>query len=135
MGACEPEPEPDAGWFTSAASRAMLVRSRVPDFRAEDGFTVVNSTGRYADTVLLQVRVTSGGTPLPGAEVRFQLVNYSQLQTIHRAVTGPDGTACLETGLGCLIVSAVCCLAAALIGGIRSRTLKQYLAELETKPA
>lgn len=106
MGACEPEPEPDAGWFPSAASQAMLVRSRVPDFRAEDGFTVVNSTGRYADTVLLQVRVTSGGTPLPGAEVRFQLVNYSQLQTIHRAVTGPDGMASLETGLGCLIVSA-----------------------------
>ena len=106
MGACEPEPEPDTGWFTSAASRAMLVRSRVPDFRAEDGFTVVNSTGRYADTALLRVRVTAGGMPLPGAEVRFRLVNYSQLQTIHRAVTGPDGTACLETGLGCLIVSA-----------------------------
>ena len=106
MGACEPEPEPDAGWFTSAASRAMLVRSRVPDFRAEDGFTVVNSTGRYADTALLRVRVTSGGKPLPGEEVQFRLVNYSQLQTIHCAVTGSDGTACLETGLGCLIVSA-----------------------------
>ena len=37
--------------------------------------------------------------------------------------------------VGCLILSAVCCLAAAVIGGIRSRTLKQYLAELETKSA
>ena len=35
----------------------------------------------------------------------------------------------------CLVVSAACCLAAAVIGGIRSKTLKQYLAELETKSA
>ena len=28
MGACEPEPEPDSGWFTAAASKAMLVHTR-----------------------------------------------------------------------------------------------------------
>ena len=37
--------------------------------------------------------------------------------------------------VGCLILSALCCLAAAVIGGMRSRTLKQYLASLETKSA
>ena len=37
--------------------------------------------------------------------------------------------------VGCLILSAVCCLAAAIIGGVRSRVLKQYLASLETKSA
>ena len=35
----------------------------------------------------------------------------------------------------CLVVSAVCCLAAALIGGYRSVVLKQYQATLETKSA
>lgn len=35
----------------------------------------------------------------------------------------------------CLAVSAACCLAAAVIGGVRSRTLKQYQASLETKSA
>lgn len=35
----------------------------------------------------------------------------------------------------CLVLSAVCCLASALIGGARSRTLKQHLASLETKSA
>lgn len=35
----------------------------------------------------------------------------------------------------CLVVSAVCCLAAALIGGYRSVMLKQYQATLETKSA
>ena len=28
LGACEPEPELDRGWFTGAASRALLVHSR-----------------------------------------------------------------------------------------------------------
>ena len=37
--------------------------------------------------------------------------------------------------VGCLILSALCCLAAAIIGGVRSRVLKQYLASLETKSA
>ena len=37
--------------------------------------------------------------------------------------------------VGCLILSAVCCLAAAVIGGVRSKVLKQYLASLETKSA
>lgn len=35
----------------------------------------------------------------------------------------------------CLVISAACCLAAAVIGGSRSRTLKQYQATLETKSA
>ena len=35
----------------------------------------------------------------------------------------------------CLVISAACCLAAAVIGGMRSRTLKQYQASLETKSA
>ena len=35
----------------------------------------------------------------------------------------------------CLAISAACCLAAAVIGGVRSRTLKQYQASLETKSA
>ena len=35
----------------------------------------------------------------------------------------------------CLVLSALCCLAAAVIGGARSKTLKQYLASLETKSA
>ena len=37
--------------------------------------------------------------------------------------------------VGCLILSALCCLAAAVIGGVRSRALKQHLASLETKTA
>lgn len=106
MGACEPEPEPDTGWFTSAASRAMLVRSFAPDPQAENGRKMVNTTACYAETATLRVRVSANGLPRCGIPVRFQLVNDCQLKTIYEANTDADGFVSLETGLGCLVVSA-----------------------------
>ena len=106
MGACEPEPEPDAGWFTSAASRAMLVRSYAPDFEAESGQKLVNTTARYAETAFLRVQVSANGMPCGGIPVRFQLVNDCQLKKIYEANTDETGFVTLETGLGCLVVSA-----------------------------
>lgn len=106
MGACEPEPVPDVGWFQSAASRAMLVRSRVPDFEAECGYRVVNSTAIYADVTVLKVKVVKDGTPVPDARVNFQLINESRIVTIHFEMTDEQGSAAFSTGLGCLIVSA-----------------------------
>lgn len=106
MGACEPEPEPDTGWFTSAASRAMLVRSFAPDLEAESGRKLINTTACYAETAILRVRVTTNGLPRCGIPVRFQLVNDCQLKTIYEAYTNADGYVSLETGLGCLVVSA-----------------------------
>lgn len=105
MGACEPEWQPDIGWFQSAASKALLIRSRVPDPSVPAGYRIVNTTSRYADTVQLSVLVTDGDLPVSGAEVRFQLINYSSVQTLYSAVTGPDGNVTLEAGIGSIIVS------------------------------
>ena len=105
MGACEPEPIPDQGWFRAAASRAMLIRSRVLAPEDAEGCRVVNTTSRYAKTARLQVRVTHHGTPVAGAEVRFQLINYSRIQPLHAAKTDENGIVTLETGLGSLLVS------------------------------
>lgn len=106
LGACEPEPVADRGWFLSAASKAMLIRSRVPDPAREEGYRIVNTTSRYAKTTLLRVRVTENGQPVPGVQVRFQLINYSRIQTLYSCKTDADGIACMETGLGSLLVSA-----------------------------
>ena len=103
MGACEPEYVADQGWFQSAASRAMLIRSRIPC--PEEGCRVVNTTGRYAKTARLHVSITRHGQPVSGAEVRFQLINYSRIQTLHTCKTDEQGMAELETGLGSLLVS------------------------------
>ena len=104
-GACEPEPRPDTGWFTSAASRAMLVRSFAPDLE-KGGYELVNTTGRYAPTVPLTARAQRDGAPCPSVPVRVQLVNYAQLSTLWEGLTDRDGRISLEVGRGCLILSA-----------------------------
>ena len=57
LGACEPEPVLDKGWFTAAASRAMLVHTRCwshfPETEhvacATPLYDLVHCTGRYAE--------------------------------------------------------------------------------------
>jgi len=106
MGACEPELVPDRGWFDSAASRAMLVRSRVPDFESECGYRVVNSTNIYGDTAKLKVRVLKNQMPVSGVNVSFQIINESRLVTLHTERTDEKGCTQYEFGIGSLIVSA-----------------------------
>ena len=104
LGACEPEPVLDRGWFTAAASRAMLVDTKR---WAGDGlYEIVNCTSRYTHTRTLTVQVTDNGLPISGARVRFQIVNYSQLYTLWDVLTDENGLVCFETGLGDLFIYA-----------------------------
>lgn len=105
MGGCEPEWKADEGWFRSAASKALLIRSRVPAPTTTEGFRVVNSTALYGRTATLTVLVTAEGIPVPNAEVRFQLINYSRIQTLHTALTDAQGRVSMDFGLGSLLVS------------------------------
>lgn len=79
LGACEPEPILDRGWFNSAASRAMVVCSRTFfDFIGEglqkealvqrQGMCLMyNETSRYAETARLTVSVENPqGAPQSG---------------------------------------------------------------------
>ena len=104
LGACEPEAELDRGWFTAAASRAMRVDTKC--WAGDCLYETVNCTSRYTDARLLRVQVTEDGAPVPGACVRFQIVNYSQLYTLWETVTDESGIACFETGRGDLLVFA-----------------------------
>lgn len=114
LGACEPEPDLDIGWFTAAATRAMLVHTRGFGWRSDseplqtrgEMVSLINRTAHYAATRLLQVRVVENGVPRPGIEVRFELANMGELYPIHTQKTDADGKASLETGLGCLHLHA-----------------------------
>ena len=114
MGACEPEPEPDSGWFTAAASKAMLVHTRAfgeaPEGerveREYGSFSIVNRTAAYARTRRVTVRVADGGCPLPDAAVRFELANMAELYPISEKITDARGEAELETGCGTLRIHA-----------------------------
>jgi hypothetical protein len=104
LGACEPEPVLDRGWFTAAASRAMLVDTKC--WAGETLFEKVNCTSRYAPTRLLTVQVLENGSPCAKARVRFQVVNYSESFTLWETQTDENGLAQFETGLGSLLVFA-----------------------------
>lgn len=111
FGACEPEPVSDKGWFTAAASRAMLVHTKQyslldegPALQTTPIYKEISCTAHYADVKLLTVQVVRQGMPLPNAAVAFQIVNYCELFTLHEGRTDENGYVRFETGLGDLCV-------------------------------
>ncbi len=99
LGACEPEPVLDRGWFTTAASRAVLVHSRVfggaeglageETLGTVDGVTWLNQTARYGDGQARVFRAEVDGRPAAGAEFHLQILNEASFRTI--AVLTADG--------------------------------------------
>ena len=115
LGACEPEPVLDRGWFTGAAGRALLVHSRCfgtpeadDDVISVDGaVTFLNQTARYAPVRTAEVRVReANGHPAAGAEVTFGILNASEVFPAAVVRTDEAGTARLHCGFGTLLVSA-----------------------------
>lgn len=115
MGACEPEPVPDRGWFTEPARRAMLVHTRAFGYyngnekliRRSQLFSEINTLDRYAVTKELKIKVIdSSGLPVPGAETGFMLYNYAEFYPLARVRCDSVGGCSIVTGLGSLVVWA-----------------------------
>ncbi len=115
LGACEPEPILDRGWFTSAATRAMVVVSRSFFDYGLAGEAVIHHEGRcrhhnqiarYADTSPVTVTVLAAGKPAAGAEVRFGVLNMGTFALIASLVADAQGRVTLEAGRGSLLVEA-----------------------------
>jgi hypothetical protein len=115
MGACEPEPVLDRGWFTEPAKRAMLIHTK--SFGAATGrenalitnrnFTEVNNLSKYAVTKQIIVKVLDyNNSPLTGALVEYQLYNYAEYYPLAVVPTDQNGLSRFETGLGDLLVWA-----------------------------
>lgn len=114
MGACEPEPVLDKGWFTAAASKAMLVHAKAyshflngEKIASETPITsLINSTETYGNCVTMHVTVTENGVPKSNVPVSFQLINYSELFELYKENTNEEGKASFLTGNGDLYVCA-----------------------------
>ena len=115
LGACEPEPVLNLGWFNAPASRGMLMHTRV--FGRYEGveevmsvtpnYTEINVIGNYAPTAKATVTVTDGqGKPVPDACVEFKLYNYAEFYTVARKRTDAEGKASLTAGKGDMLVWA-----------------------------
>jgi hypothetical protein len=115
MGACEPEPVLDLGWFTEPARRAMLVHTK--SFGAwygnENGlnkqkyFSEINNLSKYAVTKRIYVRVVDENRqPVKDASVEYQLYNYAEFFPLALVPTDENGISSFETGLGDLLIWA-----------------------------
>jgi transglutaminase-like putative cysteine protease len=113
MGACEPEPVLDRGWFTEPARRAMLVHTK--SFGAWYGnensinryryFSLINNLSTYAVTKRIYVKVINDQEkPVKDALVEFQLYNYAEFYPLAVIPTDENGISSFETGLGDLLI-------------------------------
>ncbi len=116
LGACEPEPVLDLGWFNAPASRGMLMTTNVfgrydgPEevLKTSPNYTTINVTDNYApQTAVAQVAVVDeNGSPVPGAKVEFKLYNYAEFYSVATKTADDNGKASMLAGLGDMIVYA-----------------------------
>ena len=115
LGACEPEPVLNLGWFNAPASRGMLMHTKV--FGKYNGpeevmqrtplFTEINVIDNYAPCSRAEVVVTDEeGNTIEGANVEFKLYNYAEFYTVARKTTDANGRTFLTAGNGDMIVWA-----------------------------
>ena len=115
LGACEPDPRLNMGWFSVPSTRCMMVHTKAfGKYKGDE--EVVKRTGFYSELNLLshyaptrRVTVTvkdESGKPLQGAEVKFKLYNYAEYYTLATMTTDAQGHASLTTGLGDLLIWA-----------------------------
>ena len=117
LGACEPEPVLDRGWFNTPASRALLVHSRIFGksgaechgqlISREGGVSWYNQTDRYALTRQYRFRVLQDGSPATGAKIHIQVLNESNFHTIATLTADEQGCAEIRMGLGGFHILAV----------------------------
>ena len=115
LGACEPEPVLDLGWFNAPASRGMLMHTKV--FGRYEGkeevmsvnptYTEINVIDNYAPTAQAKVMVKDeAGNPVPDACVEFKLYNYAEFYTVATKHTDDGGVCGLTAGKGDMLVWA-----------------------------
>ncbi len=115
LGACEPDPRLNMGWFSVPSTRCMMVHTKAfGKYKGDE--EVVNRTSLYSELNLLShyaptrrvtVTVIDGNAdPVEGAQVKFKLYNYAEYYTLATVITDAEGKASLTTGLGDLLIWA-----------------------------
>ena len=115
LGACEPEPVLDLGWFNEPASRTLLLHTRV--FGDYDGpeevisrshnYTEINVVDNYGKTAKTTFTVVDeNGTPQANLPVEFKIYNYAEFCTVVKKTTDANGQTWLTAGMGCMMAYA-----------------------------
>ena len=115
MGACEPEPELNVGWFTAPSKRAMMVHTNIfgsyngPEEKTTETrlYSIVNLLENYTETRKVNVIVVDeSGNPVKNATVNFNVYNYAQFYPVATINTEDNGKASISSGMGDLLIWA-----------------------------
>ena len=115
LGACEPEPVLNLGWFNAPASRAMLMHTRAfGDYNGAEEvmlrtscFTEINLIDNYGSSARIDFRILDRkGHPVNDARVDFKIYNYAEFCTVATKYTDKKGTTFLTAGKGDMLVWA-----------------------------
>ena len=114
LGACEPEPVLNLGWFNAPASRGMLMHTNVfgkyngPEeiVRETPLYTEINVIEHYApQSAAMNITVVDkDGKPVEGAKVTFKIYNYSEFNSVAYKLTDAEGKTSLTAGLGDMMI-------------------------------
>lgn len=115
LGACEPDPELNMGWFAIPSTRTMMVHSNAfgkynqseEVTLATNLFSRVNMLPNYTETKKITIKVLNvDNQPVKNAAVKFKLYNYAEYYPIATQFTNDDGIAQVTTGMGDLLIWA-----------------------------
>ncbi len=116
LGACEPEPVLNLGWFNAPASRGMLMHTNVfgryngPEeiVRETPNYTEINVIEHYApESAVVDVTVLDkDGVPVEAAKVDYKIYNYSEFNSVAYKLTDVQGKTALTAGLGDMMIYA-----------------------------
>jgi len=115
LGACEPEPKLNMGWFNAPVSRALLLHTKVfGDYHGDEdvidrtaAYTEINVTSGYVPVRTANVTVVDeNGAPVKDASVEYKIYNYAEFYSVATYQTPDNGTVSFHTGLGNLLAWA-----------------------------
>lgn len=113
LGACEPSPELNMGWFAVPATRAIMMHTNTfgkyfgdeKTLNESDLYSQLNLLSNYAPTKKATVTVIDElGKPIKGVGVDFMVYNYAEFYPFGRFKSDENGQATIETGFGDLLV-------------------------------
>lgn len=143
LGACEPEPVLNRGWFNTAAGRAVLIHSRIfgagqsPLHGAlisnENGVALYNQTSRYTPVKEYAFQALRNGVPAAGATISLHILNEAYFFPIAHLAADRDGRAAIALGRGDIWASAA--LDGLMAEGLCPMEQGKFTLELTAAPA
>ena len=115
LGACEPEPILNLGWFNGPAYRGMLMHTKVfghyngPEevMVQTSAYTEINVINNYAPTARVDISVVDkDGKAAGNANVEFKIFNYAEYNSVAIKTADADGKTFLSAGKGDMLVWA-----------------------------